>query len=411
MKSRSFLLFSVLIFLLLSPLVTQAHEPDHTYLYLRIYKDAMGGRVEISAADINKALDVNINEEIEENEVTPLFPLIQRMLKEKMTFGAGKEHYLLSFTKTEVMKLDDEDDFVAFHFEMENVAEVPDALDIVYSPFFEKSPDHKGMLIVEYNWKAGIINNYSNIADVFTNGRQSLQLSLKDRSLWTGFWAMIKLGIWHIWIGLDHILFLVALVLPAVVRRFSRKDDLEVIAYDAQDRFSSDLGYVAKFKPAVLYILKIVTFFTIAHSITLAIASLGVFQIPSRYVESIIALSIALAAFHNIKPIFNYKEWLIAFAFGLFHGFGFASVLGEKGLGGDYMILSLLGFNGGVEIGQVVIILIVFPILYLIRTSKFYPKFMVYGSALLIIISLHWTIERFFEVNLPFGRWLMSILG
>jgi hypothetical protein len=143
----------------------------------------------------------------------------------------------------------------------------------------------------------------------------------------------------------------------------------------------------------------------------LAIASLGIFTLPSRYVESIIAFSIALAALHNIIPIFKSKEWIVAFAFGLFHGFGFASVLGEKGLGGDYIILSLLGFNGGVEIGQVAIIAGIFPVLYFLRTFSIYPKILTYGSGLLILISLHWSIERFFEINIPLGRWLDSILG
>ena len=147
-----------------------------------------------------------------------------------------------------------------------------------------------------------------------------------------------------------------------------------------------------------------------AHSITLAVAAFGVVDLPSRYVESIIAFSIAIAAFHNIRPIFKSREWLITFAFGLFHGFGFASVLGEKGLGGEFMALSLVGFNVGVEIGQVLIVAGIFPILYLIRGTKFYPKLIWGGSALLILIALHWVVERLFEIDIRLGSFLDSFL-
>jgi len=162
---------------------------------------------------------------------------------------------------------------------------------------------------------------------------------------------------------------------------------------------------VDKFKPAFLYIIKIVTFFTIAHSITLALAALGIVELSSRWVETIIALSIALAAFHNIRPIFKHKEWLIAFAFGLFHGFGFASVLGEKGLEGDFMILSLLGFNIGVELGQLLIICMIFPVLFIFRKTKVYPPFIKYGSMLLILISFYWVVERGLDTDLTLGTY------
>ena len=168
---------------------------------------------------------------------------------------------------------------------------------------------------------------------------------------------------------------------------------------------------VLRFGPAFWYILTIVTFFTIAHSVTLALAALDVINLSSRVVESIIAISIALAAVHNITPIFKGREWLIALIFGLFHGFGFASVLGEKGLSGDYMVLSLLGFNLGVELGQVAIICLAFPVLFLLRKSIAYPKIVTYGSVLLILISLYWFIERAFEVDLPLGRLLKMITG
>jgi len=112
-----------------------------------------------------------------------------------------------------------------------------------------------------------------------------------------------------------------------------------------------------------MYILKIVTLFTIAHSITLSLAALGYIQLESRIVESLIAFSIGLAALHNIYPIVNKGEGLITFLFGLFHGMGFASVLGEKGIEGEYLAVSLFGFNVGVEIGQILIVCAILSLL------------------------------------------------
>jgi len=141
------------------------------------------------------------------------------------------------------------------------------------------------------------------------------------------------------------------------------------------------------------------------------LAAFEIISLPSRLIESIIAFSIALAAIHNIYPLIAGKEWLIAFVFGLFHGFGFASILAEKGLGGDYLVLSVFGFNLGVEIGQMAIIVLVFPILYLLRKTFLYPKIRVFGSIFLIFVALYWFIERAFNVDFPVGKIILKTLG
>ena len=211
-------------------------------------------------------------------------------------------------------------------------------------------------------------------------------------------------------------LFILALILPGVVFRTRREEEVEAqtgLAALSPMIFSGKGGVwnpVEKFKPAFVYIITIITFFTIAHSITLSLAALNVVSLPSRLVESIIALSIALAAYNNIRPIFK-KEWVLAFGFGLFHGFGFASVLGEVGLAGEFMAYSLLGFNIGVEIGQLAIIVGLFPVLYFLRKWKYYPQLLVYGSILLIFISLYWFIERAFDIDILVGKFIHDLTG
>ena len=399
MNTRFYLLF-FLLFTLISNTV-QAHEPNHSYLYMRIYGEAIGGRIEVTAADINQALGLNLNDEMTMEELQPHLPALQEYLKSKVTFSNGQKPYSIRFTEPEILDLNETIDFLRCHFDLDGVGEMPELLDIEYNVFLDDAETQRGILIIEYNWKAGIVNNQAMISDVFGGDKRKVQLNLSEKGLWKGFWALVKLGIWHIWIGLDHILFIIALILPAVVRR--RKEG------EVAEAYSNDWVPVEKFKPAFFYILKIITFFTVAHSITLALAALEIVTLPSRIVETIIAFSIALAALHNITPIFKAKEWVIAFVFGLFHGFGFASVLGEKGLSGDYMVLSLLGFNVGVEIGQVLIICMAFPVLYLLRNLKIYPKILLYGSILLIFIALYWSIERGFDVDLPLGAYFWKV--
>lgn len=395
-----------LFFAVLFPLTAHAHEPDHSYLYMRIYGEGIGGRVEVSGADLNKVLGLSVNEELQENELRQYLPKIQEYIKSKIKFSSGNTNYSIEFTDPEILSLDEELDFLQCHFNLAGVKQLPEKLGIEYHLFLDEIDTQKGVLIIEYNWKAGIVNNQAMITNIFGGDNRKEQLVLAEKGLLKGFWALVKLGVWHIWIGLDHILFIVALILPAVVRR--REEGLGLIGL-ADDSYSKQWMPVSKFKPAFFYILKIITFFTVAHSITLALAALEVVTLPSRIVETIIAFSIALAALHNITPIFKAKEWVIAFVFGLFHGFGFASVLGEKGLSGDFMVLSLLGFNIGVELGQVLIICMVFPVLYLIRSLKIYPKILVYGSVLLILIALYWTIERGLDVDLPLGAYFWKL--
>lgn len=408
MKTHLSLLSKLLVYtlLLMMPVLALAHSPNQSYIYMRVYKDAIGGRFEITAKDLNRALNLNLPTRMSMSDVAPHIETIQAYLDRMSDFSANGESYSIDFTEVEILQLDEMDDFAKFSFDIPGLNTVPDALDVRYDGFFVGDDTHKGVLIQEYNWKAGIVDNESLISLIFGKDDRQQQLSLKDASLWKGFWALVKLGVWHIWIGLDHILFIVALILPAVVRRRESLADLSTVDTNVPDNYSDSWLPVAKFKPAFIYIITVITFFTIAHSITLAMAALGVVNLSSRIVESIIAISIALAAVHNITPIFKGREWLIAFLFGLFHGFGFASVLGEKGLSGDFMILSLLGFNVGVELGQVLIICMVFPVLYLIRKLFVYPRIITYGSVLLILISIYWFVERAFEIELSWGRYL-----
>jgi len=211
-------------------------------------------------------------------------------------------------------------------------------------------------------------------------------------------------GIRHIWIGTDHILFLVTLLLASVLIRRSDSETAESEAVselaDSADQIKSDSNRkswipVKGFSGAFWNILKIVTVFTVAHSITLALASLDVIGMESWIVESIIAFSIILVALNNIFPVFHDRTWVVLFAFGLFHGMGFASVMKDLPFRMGDLTTLLLSFNIGVVLGQLVIVIAVFPLIFYLRKWKFYQPVVLIGVSLFICAwASIWFYER-----------------
>jgi hypothetical protein len=197
----------------------------------------------------------------------------------------------------------------------------------------------------------------------------------------SGFVDSLQQGIWHIWTGYDHILFLIVLLIPAVFERTA-------IGRTAVPTFSSALWRV----------IIIVSAFTLAHSITLACAASGWLTLPSRLVESVIAASILVAALNNfLSRTAGGRSAGLAFGFGLIHGFGFAGALTEIGAQGAPLWRTLLAFNLGVETGQLAIVGLFLPVAYLLRQTRFYQTGVLYGgSALAGLCALLWLWQRAF---------------
>ena len=170
------------------------------------------------------------------------------------------------------------------------------------------------------------------------------------------------LGVEHIVTGYDHLLFLLALILCG---------------------------------GNLIQLLKIITAFTLAHSITLAAAALNIIILPSVLVEAVIALSIAYVAFENLYPRYAIsKRWTISFVFGLMHGFGFSTVLRDIGLPQDNLIWSLLNFNLGVEAGQLAAVVLVLPALFWLRKTVWEAKVVRVVSAVVMGVGIALFIER-----------------
>jgi hypothetical protein len=246
----------------------------------------------------------------------------------------------------------------------------PRILNLRYRLFFDLDPLHRGLLRLEYQ---GVTQTA-----VFSPEQSTRHVDLATVSPWREFLEFTREGIWHIWIGFDHILFLISLLLPAVVWREAR-------CWKAVDGF----------RPAFWGVFKIVTAFTVAHSITLTLATLGIVNLPSRWVESAIATSVILAALNNLYPMVRTQLWWVAFAFGLVHGLGFASVLQDLGLPKNSLLTALVGFNLGVEVGQLTIVGIFLPLAFGIRHTWLYQRLALgLGSSLIAVLASVWLLER-----------------
>ena len=250
---------------------------------------------------------------------------------------------------------------------------------VAYSLLFDLDPLHRGLLRL----RAGSGTRTA----VLGPGRSARRFELARPGMAAQIREYFVHGVWHIWKGLDHVLFLLALLLPSVLRR-------------EHGRWQG----TPRLRTCLIDVLRVVTAFTLAHSITLSLAALGMVMLPARLVESTIAASVLLAALNNLWPLVGEGRWVVAFAFGLIHGFGFASVLTDLGLPRDALAGALVGFNLGVEAGQLAIVLAFIPLAWPLRTSRLYRYGVLgLGSAAVAALSTIWLIERVFDLRiLPF---------
>jgi hypothetical protein len=374
MLQRLFLI-GLALYLLSAP--AWAHKPSDSYLTVKTVGAAVSGQWDIALRDIDFAigLDDDGNGKLTWAEVKAHRLDIAQLAFRHLAMSADGAACPLTDTE-QLIDQHSDGGYIVLRFNGTCAAGTTKNLTIGYSLFFDVDPQHRGLLNLSRDGTASTA--------VFSPAQQSLTLGAQPVSWRAQFADYIREGVWHIWSGYDHILFLLALLLPSVLRR-------------------TPSGWVPadSFRTALISVLKTVTAFTIAHSITLSCAVLGVIAVPSRLVESTIAASVVIAAINNIYPLFGDRTWPVAFAFGLVHGLGFANVLFELGLPKETLYLALVGFNLGVELGQLSIVATFLPIAFLLRPSRFYSRgLLVGGSACIIVLAGAWFIERAFNVSI-----------
>ena len=350
--------------------VVHAHVASNGFLTAEVHGAQVDGAIEIAVRDVELAIGVDSDRD------------------GKITWGELRQSEARLAT------------YVAAHFGLAAAGavcelrlrgiEVNDRVDGTYAwmPFSAHCPNAVTRLGIRYDLMTGIDPSHRGLLSLTAAGvvqtavlgggdvRAEFSVAAPDRG--RAFLQYLRAGILHIWDGIDHLLFLVSLLLPSVLlRRDGRWEP------------------VPSAKPAFVGVLKVVTAFTLAHSITLSLAAFDVLRLPSRLTESVIAASIVVAALNNVFPIVTESRTRIAFGFGLLHGFGFASVLADMGLPPGQRLSSLFAFNLGIETGQLAVVLAVMPLVYAMRAGAFYRRALLpWGSVAIAALACVWLVQR-----------------
>ena len=278
-----------------------------------------------------------------------------------------------------------------------------------YDVVMHQVATHTALVSIRQDWETGIIAEHPDAVGIIAveprnNQIFPLTISLENRGLWGGFKSMVGLGMSHIQQGTDHLLFLLTLLLPSPLLVSNKK-----------------WGKFGGLRYSLSKLLKIITAFTVGHSVTLILGTMGWIPFSSRFIEIAIAFSIFVSAIHALKPLFYNREIYVAAGFGLIHGLAFSGTLSALNLDSTQMGLSILGFNIGIEIMQLGIMILILPWLIMLSQSKIYLIIRTIGALFAGIAALAWMHERIInapnwvtlsiEEALPNAPWLIGFIA
>ncbi|MFG2455498.1 HupE/UreJ family protein [Streptomyces sp. NPDC048523] len=251
--------------------------------------------------------------------------------------------------------------------------------DLRYDVVVEELLTHRIIVTVRYDFDRGIVKSGdTETLGVIDWNTKSLEVPAGQGSWLRGFVATAGLGIEHVGEGADHLLFLLMLLVPA-----------PLVAAGGRWRAGTPSA-----RRTVVRIVHVVSAFAVGHSLTLALAAAGVIHAQSRPVETLIPFSIAVSAVHALRPLVTSGEVLIASGFGLVHGLAFASLIGELGLDRGSLVTTLLGFNLGIELTQLLVVALLMPSLLVLARTAVYPAFRIGVAVVGLVFSVSWMLER-----------------
>jgi len=369
-------LCALLASLAVAPTAAWAHASSNSYLALQQRGDARVLRADVHLRDIDRVFDLDADRDgrVTWAETEQRAADVQTWLQQGLALSSAgtacvlQPLDLLASERADGTYLSGE-----WQVACPGTGSARD-LTLRYALLFDQDNLHRAVVKVE-------VPGAETSALLSPDRPETALLQAQPRSAWQVFVHYVVEGVWHIWIGLDHILFLLSLLVLAPLRHQRGR----VMDWPAQGAL----------RPALMDVVAVVTAFTVAHSITLGLAIFGVLTPPAVFIETVIALSVVLAALNNLLGGFSLKRWRLAFAFGLIHGFGFANVLLDLELPATQLAVALGGFNLGVELGQLAIVAAFFPVAWLLRHTAFYRWVVVAGGSLAIaVIGTWWIVER-----------------
>lgn len=253
-----------------------------------------------------------------------------------------------------------------------------------YSIIFQRVLSHQAMIYVRHDLRNNLLGEKPMLIGVLGFGKAQLNVDGSGGSWSRGFGRLFSMGMRHIAEGSDHLLFLLALLLPAPLLAKNH-------------RWQSGKGVA----DSIRTIVKVVSGFTLGHSLTLGLAAAGWLVVPTRIIETLIAVSVFVSSIHAWRPLFAGKEVWIASGFGLIHGLAFAETLSGLNFDGFTLLLSLFGFNLGIECMQLLVIAGALPIMVLLSSTRFYAPVRLLGAGFTAACALGWIAERALQVTNP----------
>jgi len=413
-----------------------AHKASDAYVTLHVDGATVDARIDIALRDLDRdlALDTNADDQLSWKEVRTRWADIAALARDDIRLSADGTRCTpdpastpVTDANTPALTEHSDGTYAVLRTQWHCAAPVQ-ALSVEYELFARTDPTHRGIARVSrtdgaadapapqlavlspgngwHRFKlpplpAATVSTGETPAPVALpvpapSPRPDADTATVDDAPTSSFFGFVREGVHHILIGYDHILFLLSLLLPSVWIRSAFTDPRTGVS---RTRWipSNNL------RLALTNVLKVVTAFTVAHSITLALSVLDIVNPPSRWVESIIAASVVLAALNNIWPLISEARWKLTFVFGLVHGFGFASALKDAGLDKGALAAPLVGFNVGVEIGQLCIVAVVLPIAWSLRGTRTYRGTFAAGSLAIAGVAGLWLVQRAFDLSLIAG--------
>jgi hypothetical protein len=357
----------------------QAHKSSDAYITLHVSGNQITQRVDIALQDLDRDLDLDANDDkqLSWGELRTRWPELERLVADSVKLSADGQ--ACQIVQRQAPQLDHHSDgaYAVLQQTLQCAAAVQ-SLGLDYRLFAGSDAKHRGI--------ARVLSGTDEQSAVLVpaDGAKTFQLKTSAQEKLRSLSGFMVEGMHHISVGLDHILFLLSLLMVAVWRR-------------------EGAGWVARSsaKSAWREAFKLVTAFTLAHSLTLGLAAAGVLAPPSRWVESLIAASVLVAAIDNLRPFVRGPRWVMVAVFGLVHGFGFAGPLQALGLQSGNLALPLLGFNLGVELAQLSLVAVILPLAIWLRDKPLYGRVLVRpGSALIGVLALLWLLERGLDFSL-----------
>lgn len=371
----------------------QAHPAATSVWLLQINDDSLSSQLELPIDQLQMA-NPQWSEIDAENIVADFQALIFDYVKQHIAIHSSDNQALTFNLNSLKMQTIDDQHYAVMSLWLNLPTEISvDELIIDYDVIMHRVRNHQAMVTINTDFSQAIFPDSPKLLTTLRYKKGQFQLGRDQASVWHGFVALFKLGMLHIAEGSDHLLFLLCLLLPA-----------PLIAKRGQQWQRTKLSV------CFFYVLKIISAFSLGHSVTLALGAFSILVLPTQPIEVLVALSIIVASFGVVRPEFSRHSMLIAGSFGLIHGMAFSATLSNMNLDNTQLAVALLGFNLGIEALQLLVVLLTIPVFYILSKQIMYRGFCLVSGAFASLAALEWGLNRAFNWFSPLSESLAGFI-